>query len=548
MNTLLPKRSSTELATAAALMLLMLVLPHRTQAAGTVSLNLVERSGVPRTGESLTAGVPIPRGMLQDVTNVRLLLNGKEVPAQFRALGHWWPDSSVRWLLVDTQVSIPAKGSAAYELQFGEEVACAGRPPQPIVVQTHDDRYVINTGPVTFVLNRKQFTLFEEVRIRSQVLVPSPSNQRPAAALRGLRAMVTRPIPHLKNTGHSHLIYVSPSQDVTDEEYELKFLTDVNYELIGKRSGPLGRGEFRKDFTSTNNKILIPRDAWLAYAQPRQGDIYTFRSIPAGASFEAEGVLESSVVESGPLRTVIRIKGCFGPIATPVMEFTAWYHFHAGSGRVKLVFTLENNNHGGRTDTGNANNANIGGINCVFFDSMSLVLPLAAVGDKSFTIGTNEGQPVEWKSGQHLELYQDSSGGPYWNRYKDPKYHPRPNSYVSFKGWKIFADDREVQCGDRATGWLSFSGNGCGLTVAIRDFWQNFPKSLGVHGNGVIEIGLFPGRYAGDFAFRSGEHKTHEILFCFHDIPPTPKESAALAVAFSDPLRLEPPALWFATT
>ncbi len=85
----------------------------------------------------------------------------------------------------------------------------------------------------------------------------------------------------------------------------------------------MGRGAYLKEFADTDGLISIPGDAWLQYASPAKGDVYTFRTIPEGHS-----------------------------AAAPVLEYTAWYHFYAGSGRVKLALTLENNDHGGRTPAG----------------------------------------------------------------------------------------------------------------------------------------------------------------------------------------------------
>jgi hypothetical protein len=97
-------------------------------------------------------------------------------------------------------------------------------------------------------------------------------------------------------------------------------------------------------------------------------------------------------------------------------------------------------------------------------------------------------------------------------------------------------------------GWLDVSGAAGGLTIGVADFWQNYPKSLSADEDGMVEIGLFPGRYAADFPLRSGEHKTHETLFFFHSGTASDEGNRDLVRGFSDPLRLEPSAQWFAKT
>lgn len=516
-------------------------------AATNVVLTVTERAGVGRTSEPVTSGVPIPRELLRNAEKARLLLEGKEVPVQFRATGFWWPGDSIRWLLVDFQTSLGANETRHYRLEFGEDVVPHSNPTTQLVVEQTDAAYTVRTGPATFTISKKSFTLFDQVTLKGRPMLAGTSPQKSGAVVRGLHAMATRPIP-LQNTGKSHLIYVKVADQVQEDDYTLRFVTDQEYELSGKGSGVVGRGFYRKDFTTSDGLVTIPRDAWLAYHAPKAGDGYMFRTIPAGTVLRSEGVLDTCVLERGPLRAVIRVKGSFGPPAAPALEYTAWYHFYAGTSRVKLVFTVENNNHGGRTDTGNARNADIGGINCVFFDSLSLLLPFQTGDSVKVTLGTDEESSIAEPLGESLELYQDSSSGTHWDRYRDPKFHPRPNSYVSFTGWKIFKNGTEVAHGRRAKGWLDLSGPNSGVTIAVLDFWQNYPKDLSVNAEGVVDVGLFPVRYAADFPLRSGEHKTHEVLFFFHDGSASPKEREALALGFSAPLCLEPSAEWFAAT
>lgn len=518
-----------------------------------LELTVTERLGVDRTAEPITSGVPLPKGALTSAENVRLLRNGTEVPAQFRMTGRWLPGESIRWLLVDFQANIKPSETQKYVLEYGPGVKQAARPNSPITISETDDAYTVATGAATFVISRKTFSLFEEVRLANgTVLVARPAAGAPryGALLRKVHTMVTRAIPDATTAGNSHLVYIRNLDEKDQDDYTLRFVTEKEYEVTGSNGVQVGRGEIFKDFTSTNGSISIPSDAWLPYHYPKVGDRYTFRTIPAGSSWSSEGIFETKVLEAGPMRSVIRVKGSFGPATAPVMEFTAWYHFYAGSPRVQLQFTLENNGHGGRTATGNANNCNIGGINCVFFDEMALELPVENAKSAYLAAGPAENGKagsVSTRSGNSsVELYQDSNGGAHWDRYKDAKFHPRPNSYVSFKGFRVYEDNKEIGRGDRAVGWIELENDRAGVSVAVCDFWQNFPKALRTEPPNKLVIGLFPGRYAGDFPFRSGEHKTHDILFMFHDGKREPTGLQTAAAGFSEPLRAEPSAEWFA--
>jgi hypothetical protein len=521
-------------------------------AGAAVDLSVVERQGVPRRGEPVTFAVPFPKGALRSLEQVRLLRDGKEVPAQFRATGLWRPEASIRWLLVDFQTDVEAGARQKYTLEYGDGVSAQAKPATPIRIQESDDAYTVDTGAARFRMSRKAFDLFQEVRLADgTIVVPRPETAQPrfGAVVRGLKPMVTRAIPGPANKGRSHLIYVVCSPPAGLEDYTLRFTSQREYEVTGAKSGRVGSGAYLKDFAGADGLVSIPGEAWLQYAWPEKGDVYTFRTIPEGHSAASESVRESAVLERGPLRSVIRLKGSLGPAGTPVLEYTAWFHFYAGSGRVKLAFTLENNNHGGRTPDGNARNANIGGINCVFFDEMALRLPLSLSRPGRVCVGGDaQSPPVTAPLDAKAELYHDSSGGGHWDRYRAPQFHPRPNSYVAFQGYRTFLGGVEAAAGRRALGWLDASDAAKGLTVGIEDFWQNYPKALAADKDGTVEIGLFPGRYAADFALRSGEHKTHEVLFFFHAGAAPDDGNKAVAAGFSDPLRLESSPQWLAKT
>lgn len=530
--------------------------------AGQVELTVTERAGVDRSAEPVTSGVPIPKGELADAVHCRLLdAAGKEVPAQFRVAGRWHPDTSVRWLLVDFQADVKANQSARFTLDYGKDVTQQVAHKNGMTIKSADDDFTVSTGAATFVISRRSFSLFEEAKLADgTALVARPADGKPraGAVLRGVQATVTRAIPDAKNTGRSHLIFVQTDPKCSTEDYTLTFTSDTAFQVSGSKVGKVGTGQYQKDFKATNGQVMIPGGAWLPYARPKAGDKYTFRTVAAGSDWTAEAVTSSEVIEGGSMRSVVQVKGAFGPASVPVLEFTARYHFHAGSPRVKLVFTLENNNHGGRTSSGNANNANIGGINCVFFDEMALQLPVSTRGE---TVGM-AGDATDRKNPALLieplnapaAIYQDSSGGANWNRYAADKFHPRPNSYVAFKGYRLLKGDQQVRTGERAAGFAMVgwqqAGQAGGVIAAVRDFWQNYPKSLSAEPGGIARIGLFPGRYAADFPLRSGEHKTHDVLL--HFVGSESLGNAELAyesvAGFSAPLRAWPTPQWFANT
>lgn len=92
----------------------------------------------------VTGGVPFARGALADADAVRLTARGRPLPLQAEVLA-WWPDGSVKWLLLDFQA---APGLERLTLDYGPGVE---RPPaRGIVARAEADAVTVDTGPLKF--------------------------------------------------------------------------------------------------------------------------------------------------------------------------------------------------------------------------------------------------------------------------------------------------------------------------------------------------------------------------------------------------------------
>ncbi|MHC4714291.1 MAG: RIFT barrel domain-containing protein [Planctomycetota bacterium] len=83
---------------------------------------LVENSGEEEAVRApVSAGVPFGKGALRDATALSLAAaDGKAAPLQAQCLSKW-PDGSVRWVLLDFAVDVPAGGQAQYGLGVSGE-------------------------------------------------------------------------------------------------------------------------------------------------------------------------------------------------------------------------------------------------------------------------------------------------------------------------------------------------------------------------------------------------------------------------------------------
>ncbi len=75
----------------------------------------------------------------------------------------------------------------------------------------------------------------------------------------------------------------------------------------------------------------------------------------------------------------------------------------------------------------------------------------------------------------------------------------------------------ETERGLRGDGWINVkSGNGDGVTIAVRHFWQQFPKAIEVSKSG-IRLGLYAGEEVRPLDMDQGLAKTHELVFAFEN-------------------------------
>ncbi len=126
---------------------------------------LVEESaGYARRDEPVTLGMPLPQGLLSD-TDELFLRHPKTGPValQTQPLAHW-PDHSLKWLLLDFQVSVGARGAIELHLSTGPATSGAECVHEITVLQEKGE-LIVDTGKARFTLNQETFQPFNSVRV-----------------------------------------------------------------------------------------------------------------------------------------------------------------------------------------------------------------------------------------------------------------------------------------------------------------------------------------------------------------------------------------------
>ena len=121
-----------------------------------IPLHVQEPSGVARSQYPITAGVPVPRGVLLSTDHVRLVgPSGEEMPLQVGRAATW-PDGSIKWMHLDFQVNLAAGEEVVYTVCFGEGVERA-QVASPLRVRDWGKRIDVVTGPLRFSVDKTRF-------------------------------------------------------------------------------------------------------------------------------------------------------------------------------------------------------------------------------------------------------------------------------------------------------------------------------------------------------------------------------------------------------
>jgi hypothetical protein len=126
-----------------------------------VGLELVAPAAIPAPGFPIACGVPLPPGALTDASVVRVRdWRGRDVPVQTKVIG-WWPDGSVRWLLLKAIAPSGTEPGARFWLHLNK-----GSGPAPGVrlkVVRRGSHVTVSTGPLRLELGGDPKALIDAV-------------------------------------------------------------------------------------------------------------------------------------------------------------------------------------------------------------------------------------------------------------------------------------------------------------------------------------------------------------------------------------------------
>lgn len=137
-----------------------------------------ETTGIERCDEPVTFGLPVSMGTVFDTACIRLLSAGGVPVACGLTILSRWADGSVKWLLIDAQVSVPPRDQVTLTLDLA-----AGAMPGPeafpsVKAAVSGDDIVIHTGAAVFELSPLSIWPFSQIRTGSNTGLLSDGGSR----------------------------------------------------------------------------------------------------------------------------------------------------------------------------------------------------------------------------------------------------------------------------------------------------------------------------------------------------------------------------------
>lgn len=509
-----------------------------------VPLEIINDQVVSRDGEVASGGVALPVGAVRDTSCLRLYKiaadgSATAVPAQFHTLGMAHRDGSLNWVLAQTvigdtsAVDLPAAarptnglGNPYYynvtpnhlredgvntlltprSLQYRLRTAigtCSKNVPvsaTPVSVArlAASGEVQINTGPMQAAFSIKAFQLPNRLTVDGRVII-NGSTQTFASR----RNTLPEPL-------RSCLV-----QSGTDEPSlgNYGFGTDLNTATLNATAC---RGMSSTPVQSDNNYASL-------FGNNVQATIEESGPVRAVVRFERVSRPDGSPLQPGDLGYVIRVFASAGSRVLRI-EYTAVSRdslsIRTGVGRVPspaaipATRTISQWELGWTAELGEpATSVKYG-----LLDMGSA--PITQIGD---TVVANADPNQDSILEQLIPNYADSVP---LRRMRTQLTSKAPST-----GTVTASTTRDISY---ASGWVQVAGKGASLTLATRNFWQQFPKSLEYKSNRQIKLDLWPANAPFAQVLAGGRAKTYEFGLGANMNP------QQVSAAVRAPLRLTP--------
>jgi hypothetical protein len=267
--------------------------------------------------------------------------------------------------------------------------------------------------------------------------------------------------------------------DVTRRSFPSPLRVTQSGDRISVTTGPL-RFAINKRRFGLLESLSLDNRALISAEEPGTLEV----TAADGRRYSSLGAPEEVLLEeAGPVRTTIRVRGHYrAEDGRGLLAYTVLLDAYAGQRFVRIRHTWGN-------DSGEEEFTSI--------RALRLRLPLIAErtpAERGWTFGGSPGQSGTFPGAGPVHLRQ----------------HTDDHYAVVLDGGGVKAEGR------RAPGWAEWRDGARRVTLAVRDFWQTYPKDLTVAESG-FELGICPPLRGDEYAAAKGTVDEHRLYYYLQD-------------------------------
>lgn len=443
---------------------LLIVFVSKNELKAQLKIQVEDHSGISRKSWPVTGGIPFAKGSVFQKEDIGIA----EKASQSRVLSRWG-DGSIKWLLLDYQTDIEPKNKSSQTMIMSGTPSSEGNQ----LIESDDDIFV-DTGVLKFSVSKNKFGFINQMWL------------------------------DLDNNGK----YEQDEQIVTNNSGQDHFM-----DLQANNPNRPGIPYSIRNLNEGTSRSVINEQPTV------KGGSRWIRSEGGGEETRkqaSDGIYAAEVVEHGPLRTVVKLKGRIGA-SDDDSDYTIWIHAYKGKSFLRIQHNF--------MFRGNPQTTNI--------RRMGLTLPLAFPSTQKFKAAGLPDQ-VTLSNTHNAYLYNT---GP------EDVFHLEHNSFPL--DWKVEAGTQKVRGTQKTEGWIEVNSEKFGVTMVMKDMAYKYPKELSYnsdeksltawmwpdHGNQVLDL-----RASGwDFGMQ-GISFSHDIFYNFSG-KSNGLKGAEFAAVVNDPLQ-----------
>ena len=130
-----------------------------------ISISLTEKAGISRHLEPIDFGIPFAKGELTNIQNLQLIDADKNVINANFKISAYWPDNSIRWLLVTAQISLAGGTNCELSLRHQENAVNNGN---PFMLEELEGAFHIKNENLSYQINQSKLALIDELTINAK--------------------------------------------------------------------------------------------------------------------------------------------------------------------------------------------------------------------------------------------------------------------------------------------------------------------------------------------------------------------------------------------